>query len=142
MRELVKKAHPHILVYGCLSHAFNLLENAITPKSVISHVVEINKYFKSRHEAMLGMLMEKDGKSPQLCNATRWNSQLACVSTFLENFSKYREIALILNAKSTKSDDDLKKITKKLNDMNLYKNTENLNEQLKLVGAALDTVFL
>lgn len=132
MRNKIEDRYPKILTYGCSSHYLNLLEKEVTPNSVLKHIVEIQKFFKYHHQPH-GWLKEKEGKLPQLPNDTRWNSQLACIETYLHNFHKYREIV-------REHPDVCKSISKKVDDMNIYKNGLDLMDQLKIVGAALDTV--
>lgn len=71
---------------------------------------------------------------PQISNSTRWNSQEACVSTFLNNFYKYQEI---MNTHICEFD---KSICQILNNNGLYRDSLNLQKQLKLVASVLDKV--
>lgn len=91
MRELVSEKYPHIITYGCSAHYLNLVEKEVTPKTVLKHIIEIQKFFRNHHQP-LGLVKDKKGKIPQLPNETRWNSLIACVDTFIENYSIYRDI--------------------------------------------------
>ncbi|RXG60599.1 hypothetical protein Avbf_18136 [Armadillidium vulgare] len=73
------------------AHYLNLVEKEVTPRTVLSHLVEVAKYFRNHHQPE-GWLREKGGKKPQLPNDTRWNSQCECVDTFIQNFPLYIEI--------------------------------------------------
>jgi len=75
-----------------------------------------------------------DGLMPQISNSTRWNSQEACVSTFINNFYKYQEI---LNLHIVEFDNTIGQM---LNDNGLYRESLNLQKQLKLVASVLDKV--
>lgn len=41
MRELVKKAKPGVLTYGCSAHYLNLVEQAVTPTTAIEHIKKV-----------------------------------------------------------------------------------------------------
>lgn len=133
MRNKIDEKYPNCLSYGCSSHYLNIVEKEVTPKSVLKHIVEIQKFFKHHHRPS-GYLKEKGGKSPQLPNDTRWNSQLACLETYIFNYQKYREIM------KEHEEDCPMSIQNKLEDMNIYKNALDLKEQLNIVGSALDKV--
>lgn len=64
MREKLKLAYPNLITYGCASHMLNLLANEITPNSLIKHVIEVQKYFRNKHNAH-GWLKGKEGLMPQ-----------------------------------------------------------------------------
>lgn len=130
-RRKIKERFPKILVYGCSSHYLNLVETAVTPNTVLKHIVEIQNFFRNHHQPR-GWLIEHNGKKPQLPNQTRWNSQLDCVDTFLHNWMAYNNIT------REHTDYDFKDIKKKLSDISIYNNANDLKEQLKIVGAALD----
>lgn len=85
MREIINLAYPDFIAYGCSSHILNLCANEITPNKLIKHVVEVQKYFRNKHNAH-GRLKEKNGLMPQL--DTRWNSQEECLRTFIKKLSQ------------------------------------------------------
>jgi len=93
-RELVSAQYPQLLTYS--AHYMNLTEKEIGTNAIIKHVVEVQKYFRNVHQAR-GWLEEKGGLVPQLPNDTRWNSRLACMKTFIANYSKYVEIPAFQN---------------------------------------------
>lgn len=39
-----------LLVYGCAAHYLNLVEKEVTPRTVLSHLVEVAKYFRNHHQ--------------------------------------------------------------------------------------------
>lgn len=90
-RKLISERFPKIKTYGCSAHYLNLVEQAVTPNSVIKCVVEINKFFRNHHNAH-GWLSQKGGLSPQLPNDTRWNSQVDCLESFVKNYQNYLQI--------------------------------------------------
>ena len=49
MRNELKAIHLKLTLYGCSTHRFNLLGNDITLSQVVSHVVEIEKYFPNHN---------------------------------------------------------------------------------------------
>lgn len=131
MWEILNEKHPDLITYGCSAHLLNLVEKEISPKTVLSHIVKINKYFRNVHQAH-GWLQEQGGHMPQLPNDTRWNSHVDCLKSFKMNYHKYREIAL------EHSQDFCKDIAKLLNNMGLYQEAVHLGKQLSVVGNALD----
>lgn len=92
VRELLVEKYPDLVTYGCGSHYLNLVEIEVTPKTVISQIVEVHKYFRNHHQPH-GWLKEHGGNMPQIPNTTRWNSQNKCVETFLSNFHLYLRIS-------------------------------------------------
>lgn len=50
MRNKVHDEYPDILVYGCNAHYLNLLENDITPRTVIGNIEKVQKYFRNHHQ--------------------------------------------------------------------------------------------
>lgn len=79
-----------------------------------------------------GWLKDKGGKMPQLPNETRWNSQVACVETYVSNYNIYLEIRgeheILIPAN----------IGKIIDNVGIYREAQNLLSQLKLFGNALD----
>lgn len=70
---------------------------------------------------------------PQIPNDTRWNSQMDCINTFIANYHKYQEI----RAEQSNYDGGICKI---LDNAWIYREALHLQQQLKEVSAALDTV--
>ena len=68
MTELVETEYSTILTYGCSAHHLNLLETEVTPKIILSYIVDMNKYFRNNH-LPLGLLKEK-GRVPSNTNST------------------------------------------------------------------------
>ncbi|XP_031328801.1 uncharacterized protein LOC116159856 [Photinus pyralis] len=133
LRRNIRETYSEILTYGCSSHYLNLLENVISPKTVLKHIIEIQTYWRNHHQPH-GWLREKNGKMPQIPNDTRWNSQLDCVRTYNQNYFTYREII------KEHPQEIIEPIKRKINDFNIYQNSLDLEEQLKVVGTALDTL--
>lgn len=131
MWDILKKKYPDLITYGCSAHLLNLVERDVTPKTIMCHIVEINKYFRNVHQAH-GWLVEQGGHMPQLPNDTRWNSHLDSVRSFMLNYHKYREIAL------EHSQDFSTNIANLLNNVALYKDVVHLDKQLSVVADALD----
>lgn len=130
-RKQISEKYPAILTYGCSAHYLNILEKVVSPNTVLKHLIEIQTYMRNHHQPH-GLLKEKNGLMPQIPNDTRWNSQIACVRTFNSNYLIYREI--VKNYPDIFDDN----ITRKINDMNIYKNSLDLEVQLQLIGNALD----
>ncbi|RXG71397.1 hypothetical protein Avbf_08565 [Armadillidium vulgare] len=118
-----------IISYGCSAHYINLLEQEVTPNSVLKYIIQIQKFFRNHHQPH-GWLKEKGGLMPQIPNDTRWNSQQACINTFIQNYYKYVEIA---------NEDKLEmSITNILSNPSLYREARHLQKQVDVVSKALD----
>lgn len=50
MKELISEKYPSILTYGCSAHYLNLVEKAVTPNSVMKHILPVQKYFRNHHQ--------------------------------------------------------------------------------------------
>lgn len=50
MKEILKEKYPNLLTYGCSAHYLNLIEKEVTPKTILKHIVEIQKYFRNHHQ--------------------------------------------------------------------------------------------
>ena len=72
-REKLKTTHPNLISCGCSSHIFSLFGNEITPTNFIKHVVEVQKYFRNKHNAH-EWLKDKGGLMPQIPNDTRMST--------------------------------------------------------------------
>jgi hypothetical protein len=140
MKVLVKEIYPKILTYGCSAHCFCFLVKEISVTNIVSHLTEINKFFRN-YQTPHAMLMNKGEKIPQLSNDTRWNSQMALVATFIHNHNYYIEVTKELLAKEGTIDKNLQSISKKVANFGIYKNAIDLEKQLKVVSTALDMVI-
>ncbi|RXG54340.1 hypothetical protein Avbf_16585 [Armadillidium vulgare] len=118
-KEVDTRGHNLGLVYGCAAHYLNLVEKEVTPRTVLSH---------------LGWLREKGGEKPQLPNDTRWNSQCACVDTFIQNFPLYIEIR---NKHSAEIANNIAAI---IDNVAIHREAMNLQNQLSIVASALDSL--
>jgi len=50
MKNRIHDEYPNILVYGYNAHYLNLLENDITPRTVLVLIEEVQKYFRNHHQ--------------------------------------------------------------------------------------------
>ena len=112
-----------LFVYGCAAHVLNLVESEVSTRTVISKIVEVQKYFRNHHQPA-GWLREKNGVKPQLPNATRWNSQNACIDTFLTNYQMLLEISM------EKKSELEKNIVAIIKNAAVYKEAMHLQKQL------------
>jgi hypothetical protein len=78
--------------------------------------------------------MEKGGMMPQIPNDTRWNSQMDCVKTFLNNHPHYLAI------REEHTDNIQENIGTILDNLQIFREAQNLDSQLNIVGTALDKV--
>ena len=88
VRQLLQEWGPTLIVYGCSAHYLNLVENVATPPTIKNQLVEVQKYFRN-HQSEAGKLKEAGGKIPQLPNDTRWTSERAFLTSFIENHPVY-----------------------------------------------------
>lgn len=121
-----------LIVYGCSSHWLNLLGQDLTPDAVIKPVIKIQKYFRNHH-LPAGWLQEyPESVKPQLQCDTRWNSQLACIDTFLKNRPFFQKIV-------EEHEDSIERdIANLINNYNLYKQCKDLMTQIKPISVGLD----
>ena len=70
---------------------------------------------------------------PQLPNETRWNSHISCVETYVANYNIYLEI----RGEYEEIPDNIGKI---IDNVAIFRESQNLLSQLKLFGIALDKV--
>lgn len=120
-----------LIVYGCAAHYWNLIEKEVSPKTVLSRIVEVQKYFRNHHQPQ-AWLSAKGGLKPQLPNDTRWNSQDACIDAFLKNYQIYFEIWC------EHPDDIDKNIKSTVENAGIQMESMHLSQQLKIVSAALN----
>ena len=130
MKELLKQEFPQLITVGCSAHYMNLVEKEVTPNTVMKHLVEVQKHFSNVHQTH-EWLKEKGGLAPKIPNATRWNSHLDSVNTFVTNYHLYKEIR---SEQESFSPD----IAKTLDNIALYREAQHLLTQLKFVGSCLD----
>jgi len=67
MKQLLQEKCLDLVVYGCSAQYVNLIEKEVTPKTIMKHIVEIQKYFRNVQK----WLREKKGLMPQIPNETR-----------------------------------------------------------------------
>ena len=132
MRSKLKLFDSSLSVYGCASHLLNLLGKDITPSRIISHITEINKYFRNHHNPGSLLSAQKGSLKPQLPVVTRWNSQLECIKTYLTN----RPFQLNILAQHEDVID--LSIVNLINNVGLYREAKNLYDQLKPISISLD----
>lgn len=53
MKELLQNKYPELTTCGCSPHHMNLLEQGVTPNSVLKHRLEVNKFFRNHHQPHL-----------------------------------------------------------------------------------------
>lgn len=134
MREELKEDNPDVIAYGCSSHVTNLLGQDITPSGIMKHVTEIQKFFRNHHLPAAWLKEAQGSHKPQIPGETRWNSQLECLDSYINNRSHYLQI-IHEHENECKWDEN---VVRKINDYALYKNAKDLTEQLRPVACALD----
>ena len=134
MRAALEKERPDIITYPCGAHNMNLLGQDITPKSVVKHVVEVNKYFRNHHKPS-SLLHDMPGSvAPQLPGDTRWNSQRNSVASYIKN--RPNMISVVQNH----PEEFDQHIINKIMDLNLFRKAKDLLDQLKPVAIGLNKV--
>ena len=48
-RKKISNEYPEILTYSCNFHYLNILEQHISPQTVLKHVIQIQKYMRNHH---------------------------------------------------------------------------------------------
>lgn len=132
----ITNVRPDIFTYGCNAHYLNLIEDAVSPNSVMKHIVQIHKFFRNTHRPHAWLKVKRNYKMPQLPNDTRWNSQVDCIDTFVSNYNLYREI--IDEHDEFKTDQKYITIAAKLSNVQVLNHAIDLQQQLRIVGVALD----
>jgi hypothetical protein len=56
MIHVIESKYPDVILYGDSEHYLNLVAQAVTPNSLMKHIILINKYFRNH-----GWLTEKNG---------------------------------------------------------------------------------
>lgn len=135
MSSILKSSEnfPDLLTYGCAAHLLNLCAKEVMPTTLMKQIVEMQKYFKNKHNAH-GWLREKGGLMPQIPNDTRWNSQEECLKTFISNFHKYNEIKL------EHLDEFDQQIRNLLGNVAIYTEAVYLQSQLKALAKGIDVL--
>lgn len=135
MRKQLTENYPDIVAYGCSAHYMNLLEEKVNNKQVMSQVVHVQKYFRNHHRAH-GKLKEKGGNRPIIPGETRWNSQVDCLQSFLNNLPFYMAIR---SESAIAGDNIVDTITaSKIDNVMIRIEASNLLKVLKKFGVALD----
>ena len=133
MRQSLKENDPSLAVYGCSAHLLNLLGDDVTPQQVMQHVKDINKHFRNHHKPSAWLKEHKESVKPQLPGDTRWKSQLTALETFVTN---RRFLLQICEDHENEMDTG---ISRKINDIQIYRSAKHLIEQLTPIANAIDT---
>lgn len=137
LRRIVAEKYPHFFVFGCNTHLLNLIGKDLTDKPLMENVLAVQKYFKN-HTVESECLKKLKGKRPVLPADTRWNSQVDVFKNYVENHTKYLEIAR--DRKSSlfgKNDNDINKI---LLDGTIYGSVSTAIQKLEPIALFLDQV--
>ena len=133
MRQSLKENDPSLAVYGCSAPLLNLLGDDVTPQQVMKHVKDINKHFRNHHKPSVWLKEHKESVKPQLPGDTRWKSQLTALETFVTN---RRFLLQICEDHENEMDTG---ISRKINDIQIYRSAKHLIEQLTPIANAIDT---
>lgn len=77
-------------------------------------------FFRNHHRPA-GWLKEKRGLKPQLTNSSRWNSQLYCLKTFMDDWKLYLDIV------REHRDDGYNDIIKIIDDRSIFSSASDLH---------------
>lgn len=131
VRRLLQIWRPSLIVYGCSAHYMNLVEAKATPKSIMSKIIAVNRYFRD-HQRPAGVLKENGGVSPQLPNETRWTSQRAAFQSFVIN---HPLMVQIRDSYESEIKDEIRII---LDDRQVLVEAKRMLKQLESVSQALN----
>ncbi|RXG57911.1 hypothetical protein Avbf_15995 [Armadillidium vulgare] len=120
-----------IQMQGCSLLSDNESKMKLTRQLLETHYKEVDAR-GTQFRPSSGWVREKGGKKPQLPNDTRWNSQCACVDTFIQNFQLYIEIR---NKHSAEIANNIAAI---IDNVAIHREAMNLQNQLNIVASALD----
>lgn len=131
VRKELEGLHKELITYGCSSHYLNLLGQDLTVPAVMKHVIEIQKFFRNHHRPC-ALLAEQTGSvKPQLPCATRWNSQVECLESYIRN--RPFMLTICNGDQSIES-----KITNLVNNQGLFNQSKEMLTILRPVTNALD----
>lgn len=140
MQTLIRKDYPHMEVYGCNAHLFNLIGEKFTDKDLAEKIRHVQTYIRNHHFTS-GRLDEMGGKRPVLPGTTRWNSQIDSFLNYLENHSKYLGIVRELcKDKDHRGKESFQKLKEVVEDNSVYNNVEDAVKLLQPICVALDEV--
>ncbi|XP_035713088.1 uncharacterized protein LOC118437806 [Folsomia candida] len=138
MQTLIRKDYPHMEVYGCNAHLFNLIGEKFTDKDLAEKIRHVQTYIRNHHFTS-GRLDEMGGKRPVLPRTTRWNSQIDSFLNYLENHSKYLGIVRELcKDKDHRGKESFQKLKEVVEDNSVYNNVEDAVKLLQPICVALD----
>jgi hypothetical protein len=129
MRNIIESNYPDVITYGDSAHYLNLVRQAVTPDSLMKHIIFINKFFRN-HQNAHDWLKEKNGMMPQLNSDTRWDSQKTCLQTYISNHEKYNQIV----------NDHREEMNPIVVDIGIYKQSLDLKIQLEVLGQILKKI--
>lgn len=132
MRDLLKASDPDLTVYGCSSHHLNLLGEDITIRTIMSQIIEVNKYFRNHHIPNSLLTNCNGSVKPTIPCATRWNSQLDCLRSYVTNRPHLCSIV------SDDVNDIETRIVNIVNNVGLYREVKSHIDQLAPIAIALD----
>lgn len=131
-KELDKTEELNLISHGCSAHYLNLLLQDIAPRTIMSDIVKVQKYFRN-HYAPSTLLKRCSGSvKPQLLCETRWSSQLTCLQSYLTNHAAY------LNIVNENFKDIDKTITDIIRNFHSHKQANDLVKQIQPISVALD----
>ena len=71
MKQNLVETDLELTVNGCSAHWLNLFGQDGTPSQIISHVIEVNKYFRNHHVTVALLAKIPESVKPQLPAETR-----------------------------------------------------------------------
>ena len=92
MRSAFIRERPALFAYSCHAHLLNLVGEKLTPNNLTESIVKVQKYFRNHHYPAAA-LKQMQGRRPVIPGKTRWNSQMDCYDSFLQNRHVYAAIA-------------------------------------------------
>ena len=130
-RQLAEDSDADIISYGCLAHYLNRLAKYVEISVVKEQISRIVNYFRNHHLPAAWYKAAGDKKLvvPQ---EVPWNTRADCLQSYLDNWST------ILKVCDDHRDNIDSKISKKVQDISIKRNSEDYLKGMKPIAIALD----
>lgn len=131
MREELGELRPDVVKIGCTAHQLNLLAKDMEITTVQQHVIQVVKYFRNCHLPNAWYKAAGGKKLPMVCEV-RWNSVVDTLEGYISNWPK------LLAVCEEHRDVIEPNITKKVNDLAIKRNVEDVISFMKPIAVAVD----
>ena len=133
-KEIQEKSNAvNVITYGCSAHLLNLLAKDLNVEDIMSHIVQIVKYFRNNHLAR-ALLSTEGGSALSLPIEVRWSSSCEALEAYLKNWH-----ILVKICEEHRNDID-RDVAKLISNMGIKRNAEDLLARLQPISRALDLI--